>query len=44
MIDNLISVSVTMFVLMFSAYILIVLKEKVYLNNGSKVKEGQRVR
>ncbi|MBU5677335.1 hypothetical protein KQI88_13015 [Alkaliphilus sp. MSJ-5] len=34
MIDSLISISITMFVLAFSGYVLMILKEKVYLNNN----------
>ena len=34
MIENLISISITIFVFVFSGYILIILKEKVYLNNN----------
>jgi len=34
MIDNLISISITMFVFMFSGYVLIILKEKMYLNDN----------
>lgn len=34
MIDNLISISITAFIFMFSAYIMTVLKEKIYLKNN----------
>lgn len=34
MIDNLISISITIFVFVFSGYILLILKEKIYLNNN----------
>lgn len=34
MIDSLISISIIMFALAFSGYVLVILKEKVYLNNN----------